>query len=311
MRDYQKELDGLRQRIAQRREDIRLLEQLCQQEKYWMQEGAARMVQWNKEQRDVERLERVSLSSVWATLKGSKEDDIDREKAEEWAARLKWQEAQRLLEEIQLEIRERKERIQADADCEARYEKVLVAKEQEYRGKDPAFAAKLTELERRELPLAERRKELQEALDAGERALSQIDAALDKLDDAEGWSAWDMMGGGIIADALKYSSMDEAQRLMENMRSDLRRYQAELADVAQMAEFDLQQDSFTWAFDVVFDSFFADWAVNDRIWGAMEQLRKVESQIQDIQSGLRCDLENTEQELDRLWAERDELVRKA
>jgi len=311
MRDYDRELAQLRERIAQRRENITVLGQLKEQERYWMQEGASRLVQWNKEQKDVERLERVSLSSVWATLRGSKEADMDREKAEEWTARLKWQEAQRQLAEIQSEIKDREARIAADDDCETRYEAVLVEKEQAYRKKDPVLAAKLADIERREMPLAVRCKELREAVDAGERAMSQIATALEKLDAADSWSTWDILGGGLLADVMKYNNLDEAQRLIEQVQSDLRRYQAELADVAQMAQFKLQYSDMLHVADVFFDSFFADWMVSDRIAEAASQLRTVENQILETQDGLKFDLEATGKELAILRDEREEAVRLA
>ena len=117
MRDYQKELDALREQIAQRREDMRLLEQLCRQEKQCEQEVASRMTQWSKEERDVEKLEKFTLSAVWAALRGNKDEELDREKAEAYAARLRLQEAERQRDEIRYEIRMRQDRIKASERC--------------------------------------------------------------------------------------------------------------------------------------------------------------------------------------------------
>ena len=306
MKNYDRELEQLRERIAQRRENIAVLEQLKEQEKYWMREGASRMVCWQKEEKDVERLERISLSSVWAMLRGSKEEDIDREKAEEWAARLKWQEAQRQLAEIQCEIRDRKERIAADEDCEERYKAVLEEKAQIYREKDPVLAEKLAEM-----PLAVRDKELREALEAGEFAGTNLEAALEKLDAADLWSTWDLFGGGILTDVMKYNNLDEAQKLMEQVQSSLRRYQAELADVAKIAQFDLQYSDMLRLADVFFDSFFADWMVSDHIADAARRLREVKDQLLETQESLRFDLEAVGKELAVLHTERIDAVQNA
>ena len=311
MRDFDRELAQLRERIARRRENIAVLERLKEQEKYWMQEGASRMVQWQKEQEDVERLERVSLSSVWAALRGCKEETLDREKAEEWTARLKWQEAQRQLAEIQSEIRDRQERIAADADCEERYQAVLAEKETAYREKDPVLAAKLAELEARELPLSVRCRELREALDAGALAEATLGTALEKLDSADLWSTWDLFGGGLLTDVMKYNRLDEAQSLMEQAQSDLRRYQAELADVAQAVQFDLQYSDMLRMADVFFDSFFADWMVSDRIADAARQLREVKERLGQTQERLQGELEKTGAELVALQAEHMDLVQNA
>lgn len=311
MRDYDRELTELRVRIAQRRNDMAVLEQLRQQESHWQAELAARRAQLEKEEQDVTRLERVSLSSIWASLRGTKEEKMDREKAQVAAARLKWQEAERQLAEIRAEILNRQARIQADAGCPAHYEALLREKEREYRAKDPALAAKLAELEQRQLELTHRWKELDEAVVAGRQALYQIEAALGKLDTAEGLSAWDMMGGGLITDMMKYSSMDEAQKRMEGVQSDLRRYQAELADVAQTAQFELHTGDAVAMLDVFFDNIFADWAVCNRILRSAEQLRQVQRRVEDIQRGLERQLLDAEEAMETLRAERDEAVRRA
>lgn len=75
MRDYQKELKTLRERIAQRREDITVLENLRRQEEAFRREVEAKSRQLHKEEQDVERLEKLTLSSIFASLRGSKDED--------------------------------------------------------------------------------------------------------------------------------------------------------------------------------------------------------------------------------------------
>ena len=311
MRDYQKELDALREQIAQRREDMRLLEQLCRQEKQCEQEVASRMTQWSKEERDVEKLEKFTLSAVWAALRGNKDEELDREKAEAYAARLRLQEAERQRDEIRYEIRMRQDRIKASETCEQRYETVLREKAEDVRKTNPILAEKLSELEQRELGLTSRRKELQEALAAGRQTLDHVRSVIVDLDDAEGWSTWDILGGGLIADTMKYSSMDEAQKKIEWVQSDLRRYEAELADVAQTAVFDLQPDGFLQFADFFWDNIFADFAVRDHIYQSQDRMQGLKHQVERIQTGLEQELDEAERGLKALQDEKNELIRRA
>ena len=76
-----------------------------------------------------------------------------------------------------------------------------------------------------------RTKELQEAISAGERALRSLQAAQDKLDSANNWGIFDMLGGGFIASLVKHSKMDEAKADMEDAKYDLKAFQRELKDV--------------------------------------------------------------------------------
>jgi hypothetical protein len=269
------------------------------------------MSQWAKEERDVEKLEKLTWSSVMAALRGNKEEDLDREKREAYAARLRLQEAERQLAEIRSEIRMRQDHLSMSADCERKYQALLLEKAEEARKQNPVLAEKLTELEQQELGLVSRKKELDEAISAGRQAMDHIRLALDDLGCAEGWSSWDILGGGLIVDAMKYSSMDDAQRRMEEVQSDLRRYRAELSDVAQTASFDLQPDGFLNFADFFWDNIFADFAVRDKIYQAQDQVQDLKIQISQIQTELERELKETEQGLTALQSEKKELIRNA
>ena len=311
MRDWQKELDELREKMAQRQDDIAVYENLSLQEKKCKQEVDSRMTKWAREERDVEKLEKLTWSSVLASLRGNKEEDLRREKAEAYAAQLQLQEAKRQLEEIRSEIRMRQERICMSAGCERQYEELLLEKAAEVRKNDPVLAEKLKDVELRELGLTSRRKEIMEALSVGQMALAHIQEAMNDLYSAGNWGTWDILGGGLIADAMKYSSMDEAQKKMELVQSDLRRYQAELADVAHTATFDLQPDGFLQFADFFWDNIFADFAVRDKIYQAQDQVQDLKIQISQIQTELERKLKETEQGLTALQSEKKELIRNA
>lgn len=308
MWNRQSELDALREQIARLREDSAVLERLLEQERELEETVAQRRAEWDMEYRDVERMERVSLSSVWASLRGTKEEDLLREKAEEQAARMKLQEAERQLEEVRAEFNARQERLRELPALERRYEALLEEKKAAYRESDPVLAAKLALIERRRLDETARRRELLEAREAGEQALGYIRSALESLDSAAGWSTWDMLGGGLVSDMMKYSRMDDAQRRMESAQSALRRYRAELADVAMEAGFELQSNGLTYAMDIFFDNIFSDWAVRDRIYNSLEQLEYVEDRVAQIQSRLELDLDETERTLNALEEEWKTLI---
>lgn len=308
MRDNQKELEALRQQIAQRRDDIAVYDSLCQQEETCSREVDMLMTRWAKEARDVEKLEKVTWSSVLASLRGNKEEELDREKREAYAAQLRLQEAKRQLEEIRSEIRMRQDRLSKSAGCEREYEELLLEKATKISRTDPILAKKLEEVEKRELGLISRNKEIQEALTAGQQALVHIQEAMNDLHSAGNWGTLDILGGGLIADAMKYSSMDEAQKKMEQVQSDLRRYKAELADVAHTAAFDLQPDGFLQFADFFWDNIFTDFAVRDKIYQAQDQMQELKNQVSRIQMGLEQELKETEQGLTALREEKNELI---
>lgn len=311
MWDHQLELDELRARIARKRENTGVLNELRWQETDQRREAEGCRARLREEEQDVDRLERLTFSAVLAALRGDKDERLDQERAEACAARLRLQEAERQLAEIQAEIADRERRIQADADCEVAYEALLREKEANLRNGDPALEAKLADLERRELELAVRQKELREAISAGETALASMDEALDRLGSAENWGLWDLVSDGILGDIMKYSRLDEAQAHIERLKDDLRCYQAELADVAVVRDLDVRPGGWMQFADVFFDNIFTDWMVQSRIERSREALLDVWGQVRGVQRTLEQGLQQAESELTALRTERDELVQQA
>ena len=308
MRDYQKELDALRKQIAQRRDDLAVYESLCDQEESCRREVDTLMTQWAREEGDVEKLEKLTWSSVLASLRGNKEEELDREKREAYAAKLRLQEAKRQLDEIRGEIRMRQDRLSMSADCQRKYEELLLEKAAEISKNDTVLAKKLEETEKRELGLLSRRKEIEEALSAGQMALVHIQEAMNDLHSAGNWGTFDILGGGLIADAMKYSRMDEAQKKMELVQSDLRRYKAELADVAHTAAFDLQPGGFLQFADFFWDNIFTDFAVRDKIYQAQDQMQELKNQVSRIQMELEREVREAERGLTTLQEEKNGLI---
>ena len=308
MRDYQKELDALRKQIAQRRDDLAVYESLCDQEELCRREVDTLMTQWAREEGDVEKLEKLTWSSVLASLRGNKEEELDREKREAYAAKLRLQEAKRQLDEIRGEIRMRQDRLSMSADCQRKYEELLLEKAAEISKNDTVLAKKLEETEKRELGLLSRRKEIEEALSAGQMALVHIQEAMNDLHSAGNWGTFDILGGGLIADAMKYSRMDEAQKKMELVQSDLRRYKAELADVAHTAAFDLQPGGFLQFADFFWDNIFTDFAVRDKIYQAQDQMQELKNQVSRIQMELEREVREAERGLTTLQEEKNGLI---
>jgi hypothetical protein len=101
------------------------------------------------------------------------------------------------------------------------------------------------------------------------------------------------------------------QKKMEQVQSDLRRYQAELADVAQTAAFDLQPDGFLQFADFFWDNIFSDLAVRDHIYQSQGQMQTLREQVQQIQTNLERELDETERGLKALREEKSELIRNA
>lgn len=131
------------------------------------------------------------------------------------------------------------------------------------------------------------RREMKEALDAGERALSSLRNAQEKLNSAGNWGLFDMFGGGLFSTIMKRSKMDDAQQLMEAAKSDLKRFQRELKDVNIPLDLRMEVGSFLSFADFFFDGFVADYLVQSKISEAKEQVSDAIIRVEQILSELK------------------------
>ena len=151
------------------------------------------------------------------------------------------------------------------------------------RGRYPGYARKLfAESESRIAALKVQKRELLEAINAGKTALHTVNEVLETLDNAEGWSTWDVMGGGLGVDLAKYAELDDAQEQIEQLQVELRRFKTELADVEITADLQVTVDSFLKFADFFFDGLFADWAVLDHINQAQSRVENTKGQIKRV-----------------------------
>lgn len=131
-------------------------------------------------------------------------------------------------------------------------------------------------------------KETQEAIYAGERALSSLRAAQKELSSARNWGIYDMLGGGFISTLIKHNKMDNAQSYMEQARYDLQSFSRELRDVDRAVDLNINTNDFISFADWFFDGFVADWLVQSRINEARRQVDEAIRQVEMIVGRLRA-----------------------
>ena len=85
-----------------------------------------------------------------------------------------------------------------------------------------------------------RRREIEEAAAAGEKALYCLENAKERLQGAKNWGIFDMLGGGLFTVWVKHSKMSDATGYMEEAKRQLLVFQRELRDV--QVPLDLRMD---------------------------------------------------------------------
>ena len=116
------------------------------------------------------------------------------------------------------------------------------------------------------------------------------------MSEASGWGTFDILGGGLLTDLAKHESIEQAQKLIEALQVQLRRFNAELADVNQHIDATpVVIDSFTKFADFFFDDIFSSIAVKKKINASIGSLDQTRAQIERMLDRLQTMLSITEQ----------------
>lgn len=260
------------------------------------------------QQADVLRLERVTLSAIFYSLIGKKEERLDKEKQESYGAKLKYDTAALEQRQVCSQIQDMEEQLRELAGIENRYIQLLQEKTQEIRNSGTPQAEELLQLERRITEKQSPKKEISEAIFAGNQAMNTVNEILTDLNDAEGWGIWDLAGGGLMSDLVKHNCLDEAQENVQKLQGELLRFKTELADVSVDAQLQVRVDGFLRFADYFFDGLFADWTVLDHINESQGEVTKVQSQIRQLLSNLTAMLNGINEEITMLEQEKKKLV---
>ena len=214
------------------------------------------------EQADVDRLEGHSLAAFFYQVIGKMDEKLDKERQEAYAARVKYDAALHDLSSVDADLEQIQNRLERLSDCERQYQAALSEKIKSIKVSAHPAAQQVAESESRIAALKVQKRET--------------------LDNAEGWSTWDVMGGGLGVDLAKYAELDDAQEQIEQLQVELRRFKTELADVEITADLQVTVDSFLKFADFFFDGLFADWAVLDHINQAQSRVENTKDQIKRV-----------------------------
>lgn len=252
---------------------------------------------------DVERLERNSLSSFFYKLTGKKAEKLDRERKEAYAAAVKYDAAVRELEAVDRYMKKSEMELAELTGCEERYQDCLKEKEKFLKLSGSDAAKHILGLEQKIEYTRHREREIKEAIQAGKKALATAERIAEFLNSAKGWSTWDMLGGGALADFGKYKELDQVQELVEELQRELHGLKAELADAAIQPDIQVKIDGFLRFADYFFDGIFTDLAAREQIQLSMEQAQKTAGQLQSVLARLEVTQSMLEKERAQLREE--------
>lgn len=290
LRDRVLTLPALEKRLETLSQDIRTAED----------EVSSLLRQYERESRDVERMQKDSFSTFLFRLVGKYEDKLEKEQREEINAKIVYDRAVTHLEGLNRDKDDLATRIFALRADEKTYQRELENRRRELSGKLSApDGIRYAELENERNAIISQMTEIEEALRAANRAMSTADKIAKSLDSAEGWATFDAFTrGGIISHMAKYSHIDEAEENFNVLSHNLRSLKSELSDVRGLTVSELSEiSSGQRVIDFWFDNIFTDLSVRNQIKDNAEQINLLVKNINRAESALKAKLREIERDL--------------
>lgn len=125
-------------------------------------------------------------------------------------------------------------------------------------------------------------KEIAEARAVAVRVLATLDQIEKKLHSARRWGIWDLLGGDFFSSLIKHSKMDDAQRMLTQVQSDLRLLQKELKNINLNFNEDISMPGFHKFMDIVFDNIVSDWMAQSRINKSLQEVARLKAALSDV-----------------------------
>lgn len=233
-----------------------------------------------KEKKDVDNLNKTSLSNFFATIFKNKDKKLEKEKEEYLNVQIKHEEVLSNINELKSELQNKKEMLYSIDKCEKEYEKIMDEKISILKNNgDYETKENIKRLDDKLNELIDKNNEIREAYGAGKRLLEAVASAKDELEGAKKWGNFDIIGGDAMSSIAKQSKIRKANIQFERVSQLMSEFNKELEDIKLSS---LEFSNVTFALDVFFDNIFTDISVQRRIKEAIEDIENLEYKIKNI-----------------------------
>ena len=247
--DYDAALSELQEKIRRKKKAKNLLAHFTEEADRLNSVMEDRKKEYELEQEEAEALQGATLTLLFYSLLGLKEEKLSKEESEALAAKAEYEKAKAELDHVLNRQVELRTEIRSLGNCERDYEEMVAEKKAWLMAKEVTVNTEVEALEAEKAAIVRDSKELKEAMESGQYALRVARSVMDALARAQYLSRVDTRGPGgrysVISaaiDAVHDTEIDHEKRntviRLDNSLQTLGRYlqdfAAELKDVATL-----------------------------------------------------------------------------
>ena len=319
--DYDAALAELREKIRRKKKAQNLLAHFSEDAARLNSVMEDRKKEYEQEQQESDDLQSATLTLLFYSLLGMKEDKLSKEESEALAAKAAYETAKAELDHVLNRQVELRAEIRSLGNCERYYEEMLAEKKAWLLANKEAVNAEVEALEAEKAAIMADSKELKEAMESGQYALRVARSIIAALQSAQLLSIKDTMpsgrGGRSIGASVRDDEIDVKKRnalvrlnnSVQSLDKYLQDFAAELKDVSDIPmEYQLPTTRFgsTLMFiDRWVDDLISEIVVDAKLNAMEKQMRPLLDAITPIVAGLEQEYAKRE----AACAEIDEKIR--
>ena len=265
----------------------------------------------DKEQRDVETLEKEGLSTLFRKWMGDREERLDKERDDYLKASLRFNELYKSVELIKFELDLLIKKERSEERVAAEVEELYKKREKEILEKDPVLAFSLNAILKQSDQLTKYSVDLEEAITAGHVTNQFVIKAEQFLEEAKNWRQREMWAGRQShMGNMKYRAIDHARGMVQEARHSLIKFSKELRDVdaAFQLNINLEIESFGQFTNVFFDNLITDYFIQQKVNKSLESVSRTRFEIERILKVLSDERSSVSAKATSLEEERRKIV---
>ena len=293
MLQHADELSLLQAQIVYKKRLEAVMQELTEQEAVLEKKAALLKESLLREERDVERLEKPGLSTLFYQLTGQKDSLLDKERREAYAARVKYHTTLRELDAIREDILETREDLEDLFHCEETYAKKLEEMRQSMEQLSDPRSAVILELEHQLACLVQQAQDLEEAVVVGTKALRTMAELKQNLHRAKDWTGQESKPALFWVDHARQENLQEARENVEQLQILLQRFNKELSDATIRPNLQVSIRKMLQFSDNLYNDLLSDLTVPERIRHACF----LADQTRELILGVLRQLQNTMEEV--------------
>ena len=266
-----------------------------------------------KEHRDVLILENQTVWSVFYTILGSKEMQLEIERQEYLMELLKYNELLDTIDLLEYENDLLKETVSQIQNQDERMTFLMQKKERIMKEKDKKFSIKITLLDQSLRTLQQKVNESISAVEDAEQTAQLLVEIRNELQKVKDWGTWHYYGSGRNSAYTKKSFIDDARKKAIKANHYLETLENQLKQIFIDFEIpeQLRLNTFDQFLKTFYDNLITDWIVQQQIKNTMQNIQSTIDKISRIVGTVDSEKRKIITEIEKLKKKRSDLVLKA